>query len=88
MPDNTTLNPGIGGDVARSIDRAGVKTQVVAIDLGGEAGPENLLGAGGMPITAAALPLPPLQPPAHRSAMTKPAALKPPAAPGATCNEP
>ncbi len=58
MPDNTTLNPGIGGDVARSIDRAGVKTQVVAIDLGGEAGPENLLGDGGMPITATELPLP------------------------------
>ncbi len=58
MPDNTTLNPGVGGDVARSIDRAGVKTQVVAIDLGGEAGPENLLGDGGMPITATELPLP------------------------------
>lgn len=36
MSDNTTLNPGVNGDVARSIDRAGVKTQVVAIDLGGQ----------------------------------------------------
>lgn len=58
MPDNTILNPGVNGDVGRSIDRAGVKTQVVAIDLGGQAGPENLLGEGGMPITAETLPLP------------------------------
>lgn len=46
MPDNTILNPGVNGDVARSIDRAGVKTQVVAIDLGGQAGPENMLASG------------------------------------------
>lgn len=58
MSDNTILNPGVNGDVARSIDRAGVKTQVVAIDLGGQAGPENLLGEGRMPITAETLPLP------------------------------
>jgi hypothetical protein len=108
MSDNTILNPGVNGDVARSIDRAGVKTQVVAIDLGGQAGPENLLGEGGMPITAETLPLPTgaatqatlaalnviaqaisdAVASAQRRAPTPSAAHKPPAATGATCNEP
>jgi hypothetical protein len=56
MSDNTTLPPGSGGDNVRTIDRAGVKTQVIAIDIGGEAGPENL--AAVFPISATALPLP------------------------------
>ena len=37
MADNTTLNSGTGGDVIRDIDRAGVKTQVTALDIGGAA---------------------------------------------------
>lgn len=41
MADNTTL-PGTG-DVVRDLDRAGVKTQVMALDVGGEAA-ERLLG--------------------------------------------
>lgn len=44
MPDNTTLPPGGGGDTVRTVDRGtGVKTQVVLLDLGGEAGPEQLV---------------------------------------------
>lgn len=42
MAADIVLNAGTGGDVVRSIDKAGVKTQVVAIDLGG-AGAESLL---------------------------------------------
>ena len=52
MADNTTINPGVGGDVIRDINRAGVKTQVVQLDFGGEAGPESLVTTGnGMPIS-------------------------------------
>jgi len=43
MADNTTLNTGVGGDLIRDVNRAGVKTQVVIVDLGGQGGPENLL---------------------------------------------
>ena len=49
MTDNTTLNYGAGGDQVRNLDRqgAGVKTQVVALDLGGgSANAENLVSAG------------------------------------------
>lgn len=49
MSNNTTLNAGSGGDVLRDIDKAGVKTPVVTIDLGG-AGAESLI-AGAMPVT-------------------------------------
>ena len=45
MADNTTLNPGAAGDSIRDIDRAGVKTQVNQIDIGGAAA-ELLLVAG------------------------------------------
>lgn len=45
MADNTTLNPGNGGDTIRDIDRAGVKTQVVALDAN-PGGAESLLTAG------------------------------------------
>jgi hypothetical protein len=45
MANNTTLNTGTGGDVIRDIDRAGVKTQVAQIDMGGAAA-EVLLVAG------------------------------------------
>jgi len=52
MSDNTSLNPGVAGDVIRDIDKgAGVKTQVVVVDLGGS-GAESLLTAGNpMPVT-------------------------------------
>lgn len=56
MADNTTLNPGTGGDLSRAIDKGGVKTQVVTLDLGG-AGAESLT-SGVVPVSAAALPLP------------------------------
>lgn len=45
MANNTTLNPGTGGDVTRSIDRAGVKSTVVVLDVGG-APAESLLVLG------------------------------------------
>ena len=45
MADNVILNPGSGGDTTRAIDHAGIKTQVVALDFGGEAGPESLVSA-------------------------------------------
>lgn len=47
--DNTTLPSGSGGDTIRTIDRSvdtpaiAAKTQVVALDVGGEAGPEQLV---------------------------------------------
>jgi hypothetical protein len=43
MADNTLLNAGTGGDTIRSIDHTGVKTQLVAVDFGGEAGPESIV---------------------------------------------
>lgn len=50
MADNTTLNSGASGDVIRDIDRAGIKTQVVAID-GGGASSESLVSAtNGLPV--------------------------------------
>lgn len=60
MADNTTLLPGGGGDTMRDIDRAGagVKTQVVQIDIGGASGNAEVLVTGAMPISAASLPLP------------------------------
>lgn len=35
MADNTTLSPGVGGDTIREVDKAGIKTQVVLLDIGG-----------------------------------------------------
>lgn len=43
MADNTILPVGTGGDTIRTISRAGVKTQVTQIDVGGEVGPESLV---------------------------------------------
>lgn len=48
MADNTTLNPGTSGDAIRDIDKGGVKTQVVTLDVGG-AGAETLL-SGAVPV--------------------------------------
>ncbi len=54
MTDNTTLNPGVGGDVIRDLDRlsGGVRTQVMQIDVGGDSSqPESLVSASNpMPV--------------------------------------
>lgn len=47
MADNVVLNAGSGGSTARTKDRTGVETQIVALDLN-PAGTETLM-AGGMP---------------------------------------
>lgn len=55
MADNTQVASG-GGDTVRDKDRAGVKTQIVGIDL--NIGGAETLMVGSMPVTAASLPLP------------------------------
>lgn len=49
MADNTILSPGLLGDTIRDIDKSGVKTQVVTLDVGG-AGAETLV-AGTVPVS-------------------------------------
>src|SRR5690348_5917081 len=49
MSDNSTFDPGTGGDTYRSKDRAGIKTEIVGIDLGIGTGTESLM-SGSMPI--------------------------------------
>ena len=49
MADNTKLNQGTTGDLARTIEKGSAKTQVVALDLGG-AGAESLLTTS-LPVT-------------------------------------
>ena len=49
MSDNTTL-PGTG-DVVRDLDRGGVKTQVMAIDVGGSSGESLLSMDNPMPVS-------------------------------------
>lgn len=49
MSNDTVLNAGSGGDSVRTIDKSGVKTQVVTLDLGGS-GAESLI-AGALPVT-------------------------------------
>lgn len=44
MADNTIINPGTAGDTIRDIDRGSAKTQVVALDAGGESA-ESLVSA-------------------------------------------
>lgn len=57
MADNTTINAGSGGDTVRDKDRAGVKTQVVGIDVGIGTGTEALMSSSNpMPVS---LPTPP-----------------------------
>jgi hypothetical protein len=46
LVDNSTLNPGLGGDSIRDKDRSGVKTQIVGIDMGIGTVTENLMSAG------------------------------------------
>ena len=53
MADNTTLDAGAGGDTYRSIDKAGPKTQVVTLDVGG-AGAESLV-SGTVPVSGTVL---------------------------------
>jgi hypothetical protein len=50
MAANTTLNPGASGDVIRDVDRSGVKTQVVLLDLQDGAGGESIVN-GAVPTT-------------------------------------
>lgn len=51
MADNTQVTGGTTGDVMRTVDRAGIKTQTVIFDLGG-AGTESLLSSTNpLPIT-------------------------------------
>lgn len=55
MADNTTLNPGVGGDTIREVEKAGAKTQIVLLDIGG-LGVESLFtGAVTGPLTDAQL---------------------------------
>jgi hypothetical protein len=49
MANNTVLNLGSGGDTLRDLDRSGVKTPIVALDLN-PAGAETLM-AGAMPVS-------------------------------------
>lgn len=51
MADNTTLNPGTGGDAIRDLDRAGVKTQVTQLDHGGAAGESLTTTTNPLPVT-------------------------------------
>jgi hypothetical protein len=55
VANNTTMNPGVGGDSIRDIDKGGVKTPVSILDVGG-AGAEALLTAG-QGLMAASLPV-------------------------------
>jgi hypothetical protein len=54
VADNTTLNPGVGGDLIRDIQRSSgtAKTQIVALDIGGaETNTEFLISAGQAPMS-------------------------------------
>jgi hypothetical protein len=54
MSDNTVL-PG-AGDTVRDIDRGAAKTQVVAVDFGGEASEQLLSPTNPLPVTVIADP--------------------------------
>jgi hypothetical protein len=44
VSDNTVIPPAVGGDVIRTIQRPNLaKTQLIALDIGGEAGPESIV---------------------------------------------
>jgi hypothetical protein len=49
--DNTTLNAGSGGDTVRDINRSGVKTQVVQLDMGGESAEQLVTYSSPLPAT-------------------------------------
>jgi hypothetical protein len=50
MADNVVLNSGSGGDTVRALDKGGIETQVIALDIGGT-GAESLVTANNpMPV--------------------------------------
>ena len=51
MSDNTELNQGQDGDVVRLLDKSGVKTQVVALDVGGGGAEALLSTANPLPVS-------------------------------------
>ena len=53
MADNTTLNPGSGGDVIASDDVAGVKYQVVKLDVGGDGATSGVTADNPLPVVDA-----------------------------------
>ena len=54
MSDNTTLNPGTGGDVIATDDIAGVKYQRVKINYGADGAATDVSPTAPMPIQPAA----------------------------------
>ena len=50
MADNTTLNPGVGGDVIASDDVSGVKYQVVKLDVGGDGVSSSVTADNPLPV--------------------------------------
>ena len=52
MSDNTELNQGQDGDVVRLLDKGGVKTQVVALDVGGGGAEALVSESNRMPVSA------------------------------------
>ena len=59
MSDNTTLNPGAGGDSIRDLARqaGNVKTQTFQLDLGGAAANAEILITAGRQLMAASVPV-------------------------------
>jgi hypothetical protein len=55
MADNSTFDPGTGGDTYRSKDRAGVKTEIVGLDIG-IGGTETLMTAAALADTTRTRP--------------------------------
>jgi hypothetical protein len=59
MADNTNLNPGVSGDIIRTLDKTGTgapKTEVVTLDLGGGDGRSELISAYPIPAILADVP--------------------------------
>lgn len=59
MTDNTILNPGSGGDTIRDLARGAgtIKTQVIALDLGGASANAEVLMTAGQQAMAASMPV-------------------------------
>jgi hypothetical protein len=55
MADNTTLNPGVSGDVVRDLDRGTAKTQVMAVDTGGGLGESLVTPYNGLQVDVTGL---------------------------------
>ena len=59
MADNTALNPGVSGDIVRTLDKTGKgapKTEVVTIDVGGGDGRSEFISAYPIPAILADVP--------------------------------